>query len=111
MAVTAVPMIITTFLPALSAIFPEKNLDSKAPNVNKPTIYPNRCPAPMSFRYPGNSGIIIPKLAINITVLEHRRRNVFVKSVGVFFTSSQRYLPYSREAVLSKNNRSVGRSD
>ena len=92
-AVTVVPIIITTLLPALSAIFPEKNLDTKAPRVNKPIIYPNKWPAPIKVKYPGNSGIIIPKLAINITVLAQRRTNVFVNKVDVFFTSSQRYLP------------------
>ena len=82
--------IITTFLPALSAILPEKNLETNAPKVNKPIIYPNKWPAPIKVKYPGSSGIIIPKLAINITVLA--QRSVFENNVEVFFTNSQRYL-------------------
>jgi hypothetical protein len=45
--------------------------------------------------------MIIPKLAMNKTVLTHRVTKVLVNKVSLFFTGSQRYLPSHCEAVSS----------
>ena len=44
--VTAVPNNMTGFLPARSAIRPEKKRLKNAPTVNSATIHPIKCPAP-----------------------------------------------------------------
>jgi hypothetical protein len=73
--VTHVPNSITGRRPAASAIRPLMKRDANAPIVNKPTIHPIKSGRPSAVKNPGNSGMIMPKLAMNNTVLAHNHQN------------------------------------
>lgn len=76
---TSDPKIITGTRPTVSVNLPLKGLDIPAINVKSAMMSPLYSAPPSLVRYPGNSGIIMVKLAANKKLLAHNNANCKLK--------------------------------